>query len=61
VDFVRKGRPVGSLDGYAAPLVATEARASRRSGRDESKPFFMLVCFLEPHEPIASARQFTDP
>ena len=28
------------------------------SGRDKSKPFFLFVCYHEPHEPIASAKEF---
>ncbi len=53
VNFVRNGTEAGSLEGYAAHLVADEA--VRWLGvRDESKPFFLYVAFHEPHEPIAS-------
>jgi len=40
--------------------VAQEAIDWLSSGRDPEKPFFMYVCFHEPHEPIHSARRFTD-
>ncbi len=58
-NFVRNGKPVGPLQGYSAQLVASEAVDWLRRGRDADKPFFMFVCFHEPHEPIASAPQFT--
>jgi arylsulfatase A len=59
-NFVRNGKPVGPLKGYAAPLVADEAIAWLEKGRDEQKPFFLYVCFHEPHEPIASDKRFAD-
>ncbi|MCH8829001.1 MAG: sulfatase-like hydrolase/transferase [Planctomycetes bacterium] len=39
---------------YAAHLVVDEAEYWFRTKRDQSKPFFLFVCFHEPHEPIAS-------
>lgn len=59
-NFVRNGEPVGPLQGYAGNLVAQEAIEWLSSGRDPEKPFFLFVCFHEPHEPIHSAREFTD-
>ncbi|MEZ6123501.1 MAG: sulfatase-like hydrolase/transferase [Planctomycetaceae bacterium] len=59
-NFVRNGRPVGELQGYSALLVAAEAERWLTSERDASKPFFLFACFHEPHEPIASAPEFTD-
>ena len=58
-NFVRNGEEVGLLEGYAGELVAGEAIEWLSSGRDPEKPFFMFVCFHEPHEPIHSARRFT--
>lgn len=60
VNFVRNGQPVGPLEGYSADLVTDEASRWLESRGDTSTPFFLFVCFHEPHEPIASARQFTD-
>jgi len=57
-NFVRNGKPVGPLEGYAAQLVADEAQDWLTNVRDKEKPFFMFVCFHEPHEPIASAERF---
>ncbi len=59
-NFVRNGKPVGLLEGYAAPLVTEEAIDWLESKRDPSKPFFLYVCFHEPHEPIASDKKYTD-
>jgi arylsulfatase A len=53
-NFVRNGMPVGKLEGYSAHLVADEAIRWLATGRDKAKPFFLYLCFHEPHEPIAS-------
>lgn len=58
-NFVRNGKEVGPLEGYSAQLVAKEAIHWLESERDRSKPFFLYVCFHEPHEPIASAPEFS--
>ncbi|MEQ8634083.1 sulfatase-like hydrolase/transferase [Gimesia maris] len=57
-NFVRNARPVGPLQGFASQLVADEAEEWLTQLRDKEKPFFMFVCFHEPHEPIASAERF---
>jgi arylsulfatase A len=58
-NFVRNGDAVGALEGYSAHLVADEALRWLKSGRDAAKPFFLYVCFHEPHEPIASDEKYT--
>lgn len=57
-NFVRDGKEVGKLEGYAAHLVADEA-LRWLDVRDKVKPFFLYVCFHEPHEPIASDAKYT--
>ena len=57
-NFVRNGTPVGPLQGYAAGIVTDEAIHWLRAWRDKSKPFFLYVCYHEPHEPIASDPRF---
>jgi len=57
-NFVRDGAAVGKLEGYSAHLVADEAVRWLKDGRDRKKPFFLYVCFHEPHEPIASDARF---
>lgn len=57
-NFVRNGIPVGPLAGYASKLVADEAIHWLDTLRDPSKPFFLYVCFHEPHEPIRTDPRF---
>jgi len=59
-NFVRNSKPVGVLQGYSAQLVADEAIEWLQSGRNVEKPFFLFVCFHEPHEPIATDSRFSD-
>ncbi len=58
-NFVRNGRPAGKLDGFSGHLVVDEAVRWLTEGRDKAKPFFLYVCFHEPHEPIASDAKYT--
>ncbi|WP_417849246.1 sulfatase [Thalassoglobus sp.] len=56
-NFVRNGIPAGPLEGYASHLVTDEA-INWLDHRDEKKPFFMYVCYHEPHEPIATDPEY---
>lgn len=53
-NFVRNGDEVGQLEGYSCQLVADEAIRWLTEVHDPARPFFLFVCFHEPHEPIAS-------
>jgi arylsulfatase A len=57
-NFVRNGQDAGKLEGYSAHLVVDEA-IRWLGARDQAKPFFLYVCFHEPHEPIASDPKYT--
>lgn len=57
-NFVRNATPVGPLKGFASGIVTDEAIHWLREWRDKSKPFFLFVCYHEPHEPIASDPRF---
>jgi len=57
-NFVRNGQPAGSLRGYSAPLVVSEAITWLKEKRDASKPFFIAVWTHEPHYPIKSDPKF---
>ena len=50
--FFRDGQPVGKLEGYSADIVAAEAIRWLREDRASDRPFFLYMCFNEPHEPI---------
>jgi arylsulfatase A len=58
-NFVRNGKPIGKIEGYSSAIVADEAIRWIGEGRDKSQPFFLFVCFHEPHEPIASDEKYT--
>lgn len=58
-NFVRNGIPVGPTSKYAAHVVVDEAVEWLSTGRDPAKPFFLFVCFHEPHEPIATDARYT--
>ena len=59
-NFVRNGSPVGPLEGYACRLVAGEAIDWLEERPSPENPFFLFVCFHEPHEPVASPKELTD-
>lgn len=56
-NFVRNGIPVGPQKGYASHLVIDEA-VRWLDARSSADPFFMYVCFHEPHEPIATDPEY---
>ena len=58
-NFVRNGDPVGKLEGFSAQLVTDEAVSWLTNIRDKEKPFFLFVCYHEPHDPIASDHRFS--
>lgn len=59
-NFVRNGKEVGKLEGFSCQLVAEEGIQWLKSGRDAANPFFLFVCFHEPHEPIESPSELVD-
>jgi arylsulfatase A len=54
LNFIRNGTPVGELKGYSCQLVVDEGIRWLKGRADQSKPFFLNVCFNEPHHKIAS-------
>ncbi len=53
-NFVRDGQNAGRVEGYSADIVSAEAMRWLSKDRDPQRPFFLYVCFHEPHEPIAT-------
>ena len=53
-NFVRNGAPAGEIEGYACQIVAGEALEWMAGPAGSGEPFFALVSFHEPHEPVAS-------
>ena len=60
-NFVRNGEAMGPLEGFSAPLVATEGIRWLKEDRDQDKPFLLSVWTHEPHLPIESAEKFMKP
>jgi arylsulfatase A len=53
VNFVRNGKDVGPTQGFSCQLVVKEA-IDWLNRADMEKPFYLQVCFHEPHERVAS-------
>lgn len=53
-NFVRNGEDVGPLEGFSCRLVAGEGIDWLRARKETTRPFYLQVCFHEPHEPIDS-------
>lgn len=58
-NFVRNGKDVGPLEGFACQIVADEA-IGWLNKRKADQPFYLHVCFHEPHEPVASPKEMVD-
>jgi len=53
-NFIRNGKPVGKIEGYACQIVVDEAITWLDKHRKKDAPFFLNVWFHEPHAPIAA-------
>jgi arylsulfatase A len=60
-NFVLNGKEMGLLEGFSAPLVATEGIRWLKEDRDKEKPFLLSVWTHEPHLPIESAEKYMKP
>ena len=58
-NFVRNGKPVGVIEGYACQIVAKEG-IEWLSRRNEKDPFFAYFAFHEPHSVVASPKELVD-
>lgn len=58
-NFIRNGEKVGDLKGFSCQIVANEAIQWLKNKKDD-KPFYLQVCFHEPHEPIASPKDLVN-
>lgn len=59
VNFIRNGKAVGKLDGYACDIVVDEAIEWLSQHRVEGQPFFLNLWFHEPHAPLAAPESLT--
>jgi arylsulfatase A len=58
-NFVRNGQPVGPLQGYSSRIIVEDALRWLDEQGNSSQPFCLFVCFHSPHEPIATAEEFS--
>lgn len=58
-NFVRNGEEVGEIEGYSCQIIVDEAMEWLNS-RENDDPFYLQVCFHEPHEPIASPQTLVE-
>ena len=58
-NFIRNGIPMGPIEGYSGSIVADDVARWLADERPRDKPFFLYICFNEPHEPIATDPRFT--
>jgi arylsulfatase len=58
-NFVRNGNNAGRIEGSSSHIVTNEAIQWLKQGRDKEKPFFLFVCYHEPHEPIATEKKYS--
>jgi len=54
VNFIRNGKALGEMEGYACQLVADEAIDWLENHLNPDTPFFLNVWFHEPHQKIAA-------
>jgi len=59
-NFVRDGREVGPLTGWACQLVTDDAVGWLDGVVTAGRPFFLMVSYHEPHELIASPPELVD-
>ena len=58
-NFLRNGKPVGPLKGYACQLVVDEAIDWLDNKHDPDDPFYINVWFNEPHLKLAAPEELT--
>ncbi|MGQ1784609.1 sulfatase-like hydrolase/transferase [Saccharicrinis sp. GN24d3] len=58
-NFIRNGEEVGEIAGFSCQIVVEEAIQWLKK-KEKDKPFYLQVCFHEPHEPIASPQNLVD-
>jgi len=54
-NFVRNGEDVGEMEGFSCQIVVDEAIQWLKN-KETPDPFYLQVCFHEPHEPVASPK-----
>jgi arylsulfatase A len=58
-NFVRNGEEAGEIAGFSCQIVVDEA-VNWLKNKETKNPFFLQVCFHEPHEPVASPAELVE-
>lgn len=58
-NFVRNGEELGEIEGFSCQIIVDEAMEWLKNNENE-EPFYLQVCFHEPHEPVASPQSLID-
>jgi arylsulfatase A len=55
-NFVRNGKALGEVEGYSCQILADETIGwlDNHTDKNPGKPFFINICFHEPHQRVAS-------
>lgn len=59
-NLVRNGHPVEKTDGYYCDLIIDEATSWIKKNRKDKQPFFMEICFSEPHTPVTPPEEYSN-
>ena len=59
-NLIRNGEHVEHTDGYYCDLVIDEAVNWMNGIRDDTRPFFMEICFSEPHCPVTPPEEYAE-
>lgn len=60
-NFVRNGQPCGEIEGNSAGIIVEEAIDWITNDKPTDAPFFLTVWTHEPHTPIGTEPQFSQP
>ena len=60
-NLVRNGKPIEKTDGYYCDLIVDEAINWIEDPRNRKGPFFMEICFSEPHTPVTPPEAYAEP
>ncbi len=59
-NLVRNGQQIGETDGYYCDLIVDEAINWIDKIKDKKQPFFMEICFSEPHTPVTPPEDYAE-
>jgi len=58
INLVRNGQPIEKTEGYYCDLIVDEAINWMENIKNNRQPFFMEICFSEPHTPVTPPEDY---